>query len=412
MTLVFTMLSASVDGYVSGRGARAGHGLGDGFRIFDWLNDPGSPNRAVIEYDSVRTGAVVSGRNTYEHADRWGGGSMQPGAPLFVISRDPIPDAAQGQTVVTDGLASAIRKATAVASEAGRDVKVAAGATTTEALRLGLLDEIVIDLVPVLLGGGIPFFRGLPDAIELECTSVAANPGGHAPDLPRRQVTSPSDGGLGRTERIMTMRLTTTTNVSVDGVMQGLGGPDEDRSEGFDRGGWAIPLVDAAAEEYLNRVYGSATAFLFGRRTYEIFAGSWGAVADPRANPVADALNNRPKYVASASLTDPGWAGTTVLRDDVAAAVRDLKERRDGDLLVPGSGRLVRWLLACGLVDQIDLLTYPVVIGQGTRLFPASGPDIALELISSRTTSRGITIQTYMPAGRPQYATGSVEDWE
>lgn len=177
MTLVYTHLSASVDGYVAGRGARPGLGLGDGFRIFDWFSDQDAPNRAVADYSSTRTGAVVSGRNTYEHADRWGGDSMQPGAPLFVVSRDPIPDAAPGQTIVTDGLESAIRQATAVASRSGKDVKLAAGATTTEALKLGFLDEILISQVPVLLGGGIPFFRELPETIELECTSVAVNQG-------------------------------------------------------------------------------------------------------------------------------------------------------------------------------------------------------------------------------------------
>ncbi|SDT39568.1 dihydrofolate reductase family protein [Microlunatus soli] len=177
MTLVYSHLSASVDGYISGRGARAGLGLGDGFRIFDWLSDRSAPNRAVAEYGGTRTGAVVSGRNTYEHADRWGGDSMQHGAPLFVVSRDPIPDAAPGQTVVTDGLESAIEQAVAVASESGKDVKLAAGAITTQALRLGLVDEIMISLVPVLLGGGIPFFSDLPAAIELDCTSVVANQG-------------------------------------------------------------------------------------------------------------------------------------------------------------------------------------------------------------------------------------------
>ena len=205
------------------------------------------------------------------------------------------------------------------------------------------------------------------------------------------------------------MRLTTTTNLSVDGVMQGLGGPDEDRSGGFERGGWAIPLLDAETGDYLNEVYGSASAFLFGRRTYEIFAGSWGAMADPSTSPIAAALNSRPKYVASTSLVDPLWAGTTVLPGDVATAVRDLKAQQDGTLLVPGSGALVRWLLARDLVDQLDLLTYPVVIGQGTRLFPDSGPDVALDLVSSRTTSRGITIQTYRPSGRPQYATSTAD---
>jgi dihydrofolate reductase len=113
--------------------------------------------------------------------------------------------------------------------------------------------------------------------------------------------------------------------------------------------------------------------------------------------------------VASTSLADPQWAGTTVLHGDVATAVADLKAHHEGELLVPGSGALVRWLLANDLVDQLDLVTYPVVVGQGTRLFPDSGPDIALELVNSRTTSRGITIQTYLPRGRPEYATSTVD---
>ena len=116
------------------------------------------------------------------------------------------------------------------------------------------------------------------------------------------------------------MRLMATTNVSVDGVMQGLGGPDEDRSGGFDRGGWAIPLLDSEVGDYLNEVYGGAASFLFGRRTYEIFAGSWGAIIEMSTSPIGVALNSRPKYVVSASLTDPQWAGTTVLTGDIAAA--------------------------------------------------------------------------------------------
>ena len=208
------------------------------------------------------------------------------------------------------------------------------------------------------------------------------------------------------------MRLTTTTNVSVDGVMQGLGGPDEDRRGGFARGGWALPLLDAGAGAYIDAVYGGAAAFLFGRRTYEIFAGSWGTGAwgaNRGDNPISVALNTKPKHVVSTGLADPRWAGTTVLAGDVAAAVRDLKARPGGDLLVPRSGVLVRWLRANDLVDQLDLLTYPVVVGQGTRLFPDSGPDIALELVTSRTTSRGITIQTYRPAGRPAYAPATAD---
>jgi dihydrofolate reductase len=126
------------------------------------------------------------------------------------------------------------------------------------------------------------------------------------------------------------MKLTTITNVSVDGVMQGLGAPDEDRRDGFERGGWALPLFDNEAAMFINQVYQHADAFLFGRRTYEIFAGYWGVMADPNNNPIAAALNTRPKYVASTTLTDPQWADTTVLSGDVAAAVGELKAEPGG----------------------------------------------------------------------------------
>jgi dihydrofolate reductase len=201
------------------------------------------------------------------------------------------------------------------------------------------------------------------------------------------------------------MKLTTVTHVSVDGVMQGLGGPDEDRREGFERGGWALPLFEGEAATFLEQVYQRADAFLFGRRTYEIFASSWGAIADMRAHPIGVALNETPKYVASTTLTDPQWADTTVLSGDVAAAIGELKAKPAGELQVHGSGALVRWLLDNELVDEITLLTYPVVIGQGTRLFPDTGPDIALDLVDSQAFPNGITIQVYRPTGRPQYAT-------
>jgi len=204
------------------------------------------------------------------------------------------------------------------------------------------------------------------------------------------------------------MKLTTVTNLSVDGVMQGLGGPDEDASGGFERGGWALPLLDDETEAFLGQVYQRADAFLFGRRTYEIFAGYWRLVED-RDNPIASALNSRPKYVVSTTLTDPEWSGTTVLSGDVAAAIRELKATEDSELQVHGSGALVRWLLDAGLVDEIVLLTYPVVVGQGTRLFPDSGPDTALDLVESRSTSGGLTIQVYRPTGRPQYAAAADE---
>jgi dihydrofolate reductase len=201
------------------------------------------------------------------------------------------------------------------------------------------------------------------------------------------------------------MKLTTTTNVSVDGVMQGLGGPDEDRRGGFERGGWALALFDDEGATLLGQIYQRADAFLFGRRTYEIFAGSWGTWDDPGDSPIWTALNTRPKYVASTTLTDPQWANTTVLSGDVVAAVGELKAEPGGELQVHGSGNLVRWLLANDLIDEIIMLTYPVVVGQGTRLFPDTGPDMALEQVDSRATPRGITIQVYRPSGRPQYAT-------
>jgi len=208
------------------------------------------------------------------------------------------------------------------------------------------------------------------------------------------------------------MKLTTITHVSVDGVMQGLGGRDEDRRGGFERGGWAIPLFDNEAATFLDQVFQRADAFLFGRRTYEIFAGSWGTGswgANQGNNPISVGLNTRPKYVVSTTLTDPQWADTTVLSGDVAAAVGELKAEPGGELQVHGSGNLARWLLDNQLVDEITLLIYPVVIGQGTRLFPATGPDTALELVDSRSTPSGVTIQVYRPTGRPEYATATAD---
>jgi dihydrofolate reductase len=154
----------------------------------------------------------------------------------------------------------------------------------------------------------------------------------------------------------------------------------------------------------LSAVYTRAEAFLFGRRTYEIFAGSWGVMPDPGSSPIGLALNTRPKFVVSTTLTDPRWADTTVLRGDTAAAIGELRARAGGELQVHGSGVLVRWLLEHDLVDEMTLFTAPVVVGQGTRLFPDDGPDRALELVSSQTSSGGVTTQVYRPSGRPQYA--------
>jgi dihydrofolate reductase len=205
------------------------------------------------------------------------------------------------------------------------------------------------------------------------------------------------------------MKLTTMTQVTVDGVMQGNGAAsDEDRRGGFERGGWAMGVFDNETMAFISQTYQRADAFLFGRRTYELFAPYWGAM-DPGSHPIADALNTKPKYLASTTLTDPQWADTTVVSGDLAVAVGELKGKPGGELQVHGSGALIRWLLANDLVDEMTLLIVPVVVGQGARLFPDTGPDIALDLVDSRADSKGVTIQVYRPAGRPQYAPATAD---
>ena len=208
------------------------------------------------------------------------------------------------------------------------------------------------------------------------------------------------------------MKLTTMTQLTIDGVMQGNGGAsDEDRGNGFERGGWAMGKGDEDTTTFIKQTYQRADAFLFGRRTYELFAGSWGSWAEgdvPGWELVTRALNTRPKYVASTTLTDPAWPGTTVLSEDLASAVAELKAKPGGELQVHGSGILTQWLLANDLVDELTLIVIPVVLGQGARLFPETGPDLALDLVESRVDSKGVTTQVYRPAGRPTYAPASV----
>ncbi|PXY19030.1 dihydrofolate reductase family protein [Prauserella muralis] len=201
------------------------------------------------------------------------------------------------------------------------------------------------------------------------------------------------------------MKLTTMTQLTVDGVMQGNGAASDDRRNGFERGGWARGAGDDDTRAFITRTYQRAEAFLFGRRTYELFAGSWGAHDEMRAHPIGVALNEAPKYVASTTLTAPRWKDTTVLRGDLAAALRDLKATPGGELQVHGSGVLTRWLLDNDLVDEMTLIVIPVILGQGARLFPETGPDRALDLVESRVDSKGVTIQVCRPAGRPRYAT-------
>jgi dihydrofolate reductase len=201
------------------------------------------------------------------------------------------------------------------------------------------------------------------------------------------------------------MKLTTITQLTLDGVTQGNGGAsEEDRKGGFDRGGWAKGAGDDTTRAHIAAIYQRADAFLFGRRTYDLFLASWGTIEELRRHPVGAALNAKPKYVASRTLTAPQWANTTVLGEDLLAAITELKASGSGELQVHGSSRLVQWLLEKDLVDEMELIIIPVILGQGARLFADSGRDIAMNLVASRTDSKGVTIQTYRPAGRPRYA--------
>ncbi|MFC0434152.1 dihydrofolate reductase family protein [Kutzneria buriramensis] len=202
------------------------------------------------------------------------------------------------------------------------------------------------------------------------------------------------------------MKLTTMTQITLDGVTQGNGGTsDEDRRSGFERGGWARGAGDDDTRAFITETYQRADAFLFGRRTYDLFAGSWGSNDEMQAHPIGVALNDAPKYVASTTLTTPRWTDTTVLQGDLAAAVTELKAKPGGEVQVHGSGTLIRWLLAHDLVDEMTLIVVPVVVGQGARLFPDAGPDLAFDLIESRVDSKGVATQVFRPTGRPKYWT-------
>jgi dihydrofolate reductase len=203
------------------------------------------------------------------------------------------------------------------------------------------------------------------------------------------------------------MELTVTTFLSLDGVLQAPGGPDEDRSGGFDQGGWLVPYADDDMGAFMDGVFEHADAFLLGRRTYDIFVQHWPRVTDP--DPVASALNRLAKYVVSTTLEDPTWTGTTVLRGEVADEVAALKSRPGRELQVHGSGALARSLLRHGLIDRLRLLTFPVVLGAGAKLFEEGAAATAMRLVESRTTSAGTVIATYEAAGEPTYGAIGLE---
>jgi len=200
-------------------------------------------------------------------------------------------------------------------------------------------------------------------------------------------------------------KLTVTTFLTLDGVMQAPGGPGEDRSGGFLHGGWVIPHADPQFGDFMDDVFGRAGAFLLGRRTYEIFAAYWPKVADT-TDTIATALNRLPKYVASRTLDRAEWPGSTVIRD-VVKEVSALKRKDGSELQVHGSAGLVQTLLENDLVDELNLLTFPVVLGAGKRLFGAGAIPKGYRVVKSRVTEKGIIIATYAQAGAPAYGSAA-----
>jgi dihydrofolate reductase len=192
------------------------------------------------------------------------------------------------------------------------------------------------------------------------------------------------------------MRLTAKVFTTLDGVYQGPGGPDEDRRGGFDRGGWQAHHNDDVFGDFVRAAYDGADAMLLGRVTWEIWESYWPRHDD---HPVGHIINTIPRYVPTTTRTETDWAGTHFLTGDVEASIREVKAQPGRDLLLQGSGALLRWLLERDLVDELTLIVYPIVVGEGLRLFGQGGPGYTMELLEAQATPAGIVIQTFRPAG-------------
>jgi len=198
------------------------------------------------------------------------------------------------------------------------------------------------------------------------------------------------------------MKLVVQEFLTLDGVSQGPGSPDEDTSDGFKRGGWFVPHLDEEFDRLVGTWLGEADAFLFGRRTYQNFARDWPKMTD---HPFAGILNGLPKYVASHSLTEAEWNPTTILSGDIPAQVAELKRQPGRELQIHGSAQLAQSLLAAGLIDTLRLVIAPVVVGQGRRLFPDGGTPLGLRLVSHQTTPGGLSVHIFESTGLPEFGT-------
>ena len=197
------------------------------------------------------------------------------------------------------------------------------------------------------------------------------------------------------------MKLTASMMLTLDGVYQGPGGPDEDRRGGFDRGGWTAPHADEEMWPFLTRCSSARMRCCSDARPGRSGRPYW--PLHDGGDPVSHGINVLPKYVPSTTLKDPTWQNTHVIDGDVEAAVRELKAKPGRELQVHGSGVLLRWLLERDLVDELNLRIYPVVVGDGLRLFPEHGQTHDLALVESRSLPSGVMLQTYRPDGRATF---------
>jgi len=203
------------------------------------------------------------------------------------------------------------------------------------------------------------------------------------------------------------MKLVVSTFLSVDGVMQGPGGPDEDREGGFEHGGWSVAYWDDVMGQIIVESTNRADGLLLGRKTYEILAAHWPHIGDD--DPVASKLNSVPKYVASTTLETVEWNNTKLLRGDIADEVAKLKEQPGTELQVTGSGQLIQTLMEHDLVDEYRLWNFPVLVGSGKRLFADGTIPSGLKLADTKTSTTGVVINTYERAGKLEYGSFALE---
>ena len=204
-------------------------------------------------------------------------------------------------------------------------------------------------------------------------------------------------------------KLVVGTQLTLDGVMQAPGGPDEDKEGGFEQGGWSVNYWDEKMGEVMDGQFSEADALLLGRKTYEIFAAHWPNV-DTEGDPVATKLNSMPKYVASRTLDRVEWNNSTLLSDEIGEAVENLKKEREDVIMMQGSHDLIQTLLAHDLVDEFWLWIFPVIVGDGKRLFGDGTIPAALELTTAETSSTGVQMLRYKRVGEIDYGSFVLDD--